>query len=156
MCIVIDPGCISLVFDTTTRRHAEFLPVRDWVTTGNGRMVIGGTTYKNQLARLGRFLRLFAELHKAGRILVVEDDDVDLAQRQLENRKKDRNFDDAHLIAIAIVAKVMLICTQDRKSCRFIKDKNLYPKGFPRPKIYSGRRNKSLITDKYITQSCRQ
>lgn len=154
MCIVIDPGCIPAVFDVSAQDHSEFKPISDWICTGKGKMIYGGKKYRNEMSKLGKYLSVIAELRRGGRAIEIDNKQVDKVQQSLELRKKHRNFDDAHLIAIVIISGVMLVCTKDKRACPFIKDKRLYPKGSLLPRIYSKSRNKNLISNKYIAGIC--
>ena len=155
MCIIIDASAWSSVFKTTSKEHPEFSPVFDWVTVGKGKVVYGGTKYKRELARATQYAKLFAELGKAGRTALVDDQKVDQEQRILEETSLLQDFDDPHLVAIVIVSHCKLICSKDSTAYPFFQDKTLYPEGVERPKIYSRYSNKSLLVDENIAAICK-
>lgn len=155
MCIIIDTSALSSVFNRTSKVHLEFSPVFDWIIRGKGKVVYGGTKYKRELAQARRYAKLFAELRRAGRTALVDDQKVDQEQRILEETSLPQDFDDPHLVAIVIVSHCKLICSNDSTAYLFFKDKTLYPEGVERPKIYSGYSNKSLLVDENIADICK-
>ncbi len=64
MCIIIDTNAFAPVFDRTSQNHAEFKPVLDWIVSGKGKIVYGGTKYKLELGKAYKYLKLFAEFKK--------------------------------------------------------------------------------------------
>jgi hypothetical protein len=155
MCIVIDANTFAPVFDTRNQRHDEFKPVHDWIFVGKGKIVYGGTKYKEELRRAARYLKIFIELQKARKVVEVNDQDVDAKQAELEELITHKDFDDPHLIAIVIVSGVKLICSDDARAYPFIKDNTLYPRNIDRPRIYSRSSNQDLLTDANIADICK-
>jgi hypothetical protein len=64
MCLVIDTCCLGLVFDGGIKDHAKFLPVFNWITTGKGCMIYGGTKYNTELGRATKILTIVTELSR--------------------------------------------------------------------------------------------
>lgn len=62
MSIVIDANTLSLVFCPTP--NDDFGPIKEWVVQGAGRIVVGGTKYKEELRRVSQALRFVNELNK--------------------------------------------------------------------------------------------
>lgn len=151
MCVIVDTNCIASVFDTNSSKHSEFKPVLDWIVDGKGKLIYGGTKYLQELSKAGKYLKLINLLNSRGKkVIVVDKDKVDQEQARIENLIKDKDFDDPHLPAIAIVAKCMLICSEDSRSVKFVTNTDIYPKEIVVPKYYMGLRNKRLLSDKYI------
>jgi hypothetical protein len=69
MCLVIDTCCFGLVFDGDITDHCKFVPVLNWITTGKGRMIYGGTKYNTELGRTTKILTIVHELSKARRAI---------------------------------------------------------------------------------------
>src|SRR5271166_635466 len=116
MCLVIDPGCIPKVFDPMNREHARFTPVWEWINNGNGRMIYGGTNDLKELSRLSKYLPLIAELSRRGRLTLVSHVRVDQIGAEIEQKVNSSDLDDEHLIAIVIVSRCMVICTDDLRA----------------------------------------
>jgi hypothetical protein len=76
---------------------------------------------------------------------MVSDDAVDTKEKVLKRKFVHRDFNDHHIIAIIIVSRCNLVCSADRKSHPFLRKKELYPKHFKRPKIYSGSAHVNLL-----------
>jgi predicted nucleic acid-binding protein len=154
MCIIIDTCCFASVFDAKTIDHEHYQPVLKWVTDGKGKIIYGGTKYKEELAKAGKYLQLIVELRKAGKVIELELEKVDLVQYDVKSKETDLDFDDPHLIAIVIVSRCKIVCTHDRRSHKFLKKKSLYPKSTYRPLIYSNKTHQSLLCDKHILGVC--
>lgn len=150
MAIIIDANCLSNVFEKKSTLHHEFSPVFDWIISGKGKMVVGGTKYFNELKKLTRILRLFNILKNSNKVVIVNTDQVDCEQARLEAMINHPDFDDPHIMALVIVSSCRLVCSRDARSEAFILDGKYYPKGVKPPKFYKGRRNQNLLCDKYI------
>lgn len=155
MCLVIDACRFSNVFNKDDVQHAEFKPILLWVKNGKGRIVFGGTKYKKELAKARRYHKLLGQLRTQGRVIEVEQAEVDVAEQALLKKAKKVELDDSHLVAIIIVSGCRLVCTQDKNAIRSLKDKTLYPKGISPPKIYRALRNKPLLCAKNIAPICK-
>jgi len=153
MCVVLDCNIISSVFNPSEKDHEEFKPVLHWITSGNGKMVFGGSKYKKELNRMKSYLKFIKELSKAGKCINVDDSAVDKIQNEIKN--KHRDFNDYHIVAIIIVSKVRIICTKDKKAIPWFKNSDLYPSDVKKPKIYTSKRNRNLLNRrKYIGNVC--
>ncbi len=109
MCIIIDTNTLAPVFNRDCSVHREFKPVFDWIFWGQGRVVYGGTKYKDELRKAPRYFGIFLELRKKRKAIEVDDCKVDRRQAELEAAVKHRDFDDAHIIAIVIVAIAAMV-----------------------------------------------
>ena len=148
MPIIIDTNCFANVFSKNSAKHEEFAPVLEWVKSGSGKFVYGGTKYMKEIpAKYLRILRYFNELNKTIKGDTSEIDEIELKNIELIN---DNDFDDPHIAAIVSVTKCRLICSEDTRSVKFIKNKILYPKHISVPKYYTGLKNKKLLVDKNI------
>jgi len=96
------------------------------------------------------------EYAKMNKVVRVKDDEVDNWEKKIKTKKRQSKFNDEHIIAIVIASGCVLVCTKDSASIPFIKDRVFYPKSCKKPKIYSGIRNKNLLTDCNIAPICKK
>lgn len=151
MCVIVDTNAFAAVFNANANNHDEFAPVLDWIISGKGKLVIGGTKYMSELARTKKYLSFVQILNtKARKVIRLNDSDVDAWQNIIEDKIKNPDFDDPHLPAIVIVSKCRVICSVDIRSVRFVTDSNIYPKGIVVPKYYTSKKNANLLTDEYV------
>jgi len=150
MPIIVDINCLTNVFDKHSSKHKDFEAVKNWIIKGKGKVVFGGTTYSKELPY--KYVDLFAILKGLNK--VIEGDRKVIDQKEIENKKliPDKDFDDPHIAAIACITKCRLICSEDKRSFKFIKDKKLYPKGFIIPKFYTKAKNKDLLNETNIVE----
>lgn len=153
MCIVIDTNAIASVFNRDSCHHTEYIPVLEWILKGNGKVVFGGTKYKSEIPP--KYFSILNELKRAAKAVEVNTQQVDENQQIVEAIISHRDFDDAHLVAIIIVSRCKLICSEDARADIFIKDRRLYPKRFPKPKIYRNLKHVKLLCDQNIVDICK-
>jgi len=157
MCIVIDINTFHAVFNPDSENHKLYQPVTEWVISGKGKIVCGGSGYLSELVKLKRFMGLFNQLKKAGKVVWADDVKVDAKEAELKLLCDDDDFDDPHIVALLIVSGCRLICTEDSRSYPYLKKKEWFPKGAALPKIYcaqSVRRAGKLLVDKNIADIC--
>lgn len=145
MCIVIDINALAMVFDEKNARHAEYTPIKQWIEEGNGFLIFGGTKYKAELAKTGRYMRLLRQMRDGGKAIAIKDSAVDALEEIVQQKTTGTQCDDQHIVALLGASRCKLLCSFDSRSFDFIKDFNLYPKGVPRVKIYTSARNKKLL-----------
>jgi hypothetical protein len=136
MCVVIDMNVIPRVFNSHSEEHENFKPVLQWIVSGKGKMVCGGTQYWVELRRIGKYLRFFNQLNKAGKVVKVEDYLVDQKMNELKALCCDSDFDDPHIAALLIVSGCNVLCSEDERSYPYMKKREWYPSGRRLPKIY--------------------
>jgi len=153
MCIIIDTNALASVFDVDSSNHENFKPVYDWIFNNKGKVVYGGTKYKEELKNSYRYLKLFGQLSRIRKTIEIDDDLVDNYQKILESKVQHRDFDDPHLVSILHISKCKLICTNEKRAIPYITNKDFYDKGF-KPKIYSRKINSSLLNDSNISDIC--
>lgn len=149
MCIILDINILSSVFSQAAMKHEEFEPVLKWITEGHGRVVYGGTKYKKEL-RKTPYLKIFSLLNIYNRAIPLNDEEVDQEQQYVESLENDPDFDDPHIIAMVRVSGCKLLCSNDTRSIRFIRDKKFYTRPIRPPKFYTKRRNSSILKDENI------
>ncbi len=145
MCIVVDINTLAPVFNEMCVRHEEFCPVKNWIDKGRGFLVFGGTRYKEELRRTYRYLRLVRQMKDSGQAVAIRDDLVDAAEVEVIEVTKGTDCDDQHIIALLGVSRCPLFCSNDSRSYKYIGDKSLYPKGMARVRIYSSKKNHTLL-----------
>ncbi len=151
MCLVIDTCCIAKVFDHGNKQHPNYAPVLEWVSNGNGRMIYGGTKYAIELRELPRYVPVISELERSGRVVVLSRAHVDAIADALKAEITDPDFNDEHLIAIVIVSRCRVVCTDDKVAIFYLKRRQFYScHGLKRPKIYQSSRNKRLCCDENV------
>jgi hypothetical protein len=155
MCIIIDTNTFTKVFDHDNAEHPNFKPVYDWIIRNKGYLVIGGSKYKQELGlikssdgkRRLNASRILLELKiKNIKITNIDDEKVDKYQQSIQHKINSPDFDDPHIIALAVISKCKLICTSEIRALPFFSDKSLYPKNFKLPNTYRGTRDKQKLT----------
>ena len=156
MCLIVDTNVFGSVFDPTAKEHQRFLPVYNWLAFGNGgKLIFGGTKYKQEVDfKTSRCLRLLAEFERRGRLLSLDDSLVDKAAAVVKKKVADRDFNDEHIVALVIVSRCCVVCTDDLRSISFLKRGELYPAGLKAPKIYGGVRNANLCCSDHVVGLC--
>lgn len=150
MCIIIDTNCLASVFDRKAEKHNQFAPVLEWIISGKGKLIYGGSKYLEELKKSRKYLRIINLLKSKGKAVLINKVLVDAEQKRIEKEITDDDFDDPHLPAIVIVSKCKIICSVDSRSIKFVTQSRLYPKGIDVPKYYTNIRNKDLLCDRNI------
>jgi hypothetical protein len=156
MCIVIDINTIPCVFSDGSDCHDEFEPVERWILKGKGKIIIGGKKYKDELRKMPDYLTFFKDLEKRGKVVPLEDNEVDSYEEEIKLIVSDSRFDDPHILAIIAISKCKVLCSNDKKSFDYIQNQALYPKGVKIPRIYSKRKCENLLVDENIVGKCRE
>lgn len=150
MPVIIDTNCLANVFSKSSSRHPEFKPILDWIVQGKGMLVYGGSTYFKELRKTTKYLRILRLFKEQNKVIIGDKDAIDELEKKNKEIFPDKDFDDPHLPAIAFNTKCMIICSEDIRSIKYIKDSRLYPQGFSVPVFYTGKRNSDLLCDKYV------
>ena len=155
MCIVVDTNVVGSVFNPASANHEEFKPVFDWILRGKGKLVYGGRTYAREVfARMRRYAGVIDRLKKKGKCVVLDHDEVDAVEQRVRDAEPSADFDDAHLVAIFDVSGCMLLCSDDARADRFVKDRGLYERRTP-PRIYRLAKHARLLCDDNIAACCK-
>ena len=150
MCIVIDMNVFSSIFSPQHLEPAEYIDVYNWITKGKGFIVFGGTHYLKELKAIKSYLSLVTELSRKGRTRILADNLVDKEEDYLNSLLKGSSCDDCHLIAIIRVSRCRLICSNDKRADKYLKDRKYYLKGQKIPHIYRKKSHKHLLCDNNI------
>jgi hypothetical protein len=149
MPIVVDINCLGSVFNPSAQRHDDFSPVKEYVMSGKGRLVFGGSGYMSELEKSRAYLTLFLNLRKTGQAVQINRDAVDAAEVLIRAKVDLSKCDDPHIIALLAVSSCPLLCTEDARSFPYVRDTSLYPPGRKKVKIYSSRRTAGLLRKKW-------
>lgn len=128
----------------------------EWILFGKGKMVMGGTRYAEEVGgrSLRRFLPLLAELSRINKVARIKNEAVDEEENRIRNLIDDPDFDDPHIAALLRVSRCRVLCTRDTRSLRYYKDRRLFS-ARAEPKVYQSRRNRSLLSDRYLADCCK-
>ena len=156
MCIVIDTNTLSKVFKNTDKKHSDFKPVLEWIKEGNGKIIVGGTTFNNELfEEVQWFIKAYRLLKQYNKVVEIDKKKVDTREKWVKSQIQDKDFDDPHIIALIGISGCKLLCTGDTRAVRFVHDKKLYPKGKLPPSIYTKAKNKDLLCDNNLAPCCK-
>lgn len=153
MPIIIDTNCFANVFSRSSAKHKDFEPVLKWIIEGRGILIYGGSKYKEELRKASRYLTLFRLLKEVGKAVNKFDNEIDRLQKSIEAKKVEQEFNDVHLLAISVVSRCMLICSEDTKSIKYVTSRKYLPKGSLKPVYYTSIKNVILLNDKYVDDS---
>lgn len=156
MCLIIDVNAIGSVLNPRSDDHSEFEPIHNWIIHGKGKIIWGGTKYRDEL-KGGKYLSLLTRLGTQRKTVKIAQEKVDEIESQLKincQGSKFHGFNDHHIIALIIASKCKIICTKDDESDRFLKNSSLYPNDIGVPSIYRNASHKHLITNDNIVKKC--
>jgi predicted nucleic acid-binding protein len=109
MCLIVDANVAALVFARPP--HNDFLPIWNALARNRARAVLGGRLTGEYL-RLRQIRPFLLELNRRGSLRRVLDADVDAATDEFAGRAL--RSDDPHILGLAKVADVRLLCSHDR------------------------------------------
>lgn len=152
MCIIIDTCAFHCVFDNRTPKHKEYKPVGDWLLARKGKLVYGGQKYAIELLNNSQYIRLFLEFERSAQLFHAPEDKVNALSKEIQKRRL-KDCDDEHIIALSIVSGCRLVCTEDKRSCGYLKSiPRMY--GKPRIKAYTRSEHKKFLTCHEIKSNC--
>lgn len=155
MCIVVDPPLFVPMLKCSDPDHAKYAPVLDWVSRGCGKFVTGGTKYQEQINGVRSVIPLLTEFQRRGKIIRVDRSQVDGAVAILKDIEPSNNFDDPHLVALVRVSGCGLICVNDPRSHKYLRDSRFYASKKARPRLYTRPKNSNLLCNNNIAPCCR-
>lgn len=148
MPIIIDTNCFPLFFE-----DLEYLPLRKWIIDWPWMIVYWGNKFNSELEKNERVLNLLINFSKIWKTIRGNTKLIDDEQSKIELLISDPDFDDPHLIALSKITKTLLIATKDKRSIKFLTRPSLYSSNKLIPKIYSWKRNKSILNKANIHRS---
>jgi hypothetical protein len=108
MCLIIDANMVHKVFPKPSE---DLTPVLKAISDGRARVVYGGELTR-EYRRTEAFRRFLLRLDQQGRARQVADSKVDAETKRLVEDGTCVS-DDPHIIALAIVGAVRLLCSED-------------------------------------------
>jgi len=108
MCLIIDANVVHKIFPEPT---ADFAPVHKAVVGGRARIVYGGELTR-EYQQMRHFHRLLLRLDQQGGARQVADSEVDAETARLHDAGLCAS-DDQHIVALARVSRVRLLCSED-------------------------------------------
>ena len=152
MCIIVDVNVAHKIF--LTNNDADFSYLHSCIINGKpqfAKIVYGGYLTTEYL-RQDELKRMLFRLDQAGRARNVNDEQVNRETENLKNRRICRS-DDEHIIALARVGGVRLLCTDDQRLCVDFRNYKLL--NSPRGSIYRNSSHKHLL-GKHRCTHCRR
>jgi len=141
MCAIIDANAAGLVFTSrTTEAENESASKRffDWVDSGPGSLVAGGGLL-NELDKVSNFQKWRKRAVSAGRIRILDGDDVNQKADQVALHCKS---DDPHVIAVALIGNARFLYSNDDDLQKDFRNPKLVNN--PRGSVYSTRRSNNF------------
>lgn len=167
MCIVIDANVFSSIANKEASTHAEFRPLIQWISSGKGKIVFGGTKYGEEVAKNRRYSEWLVELERNRKIVPIDHKLVDPLMDFLADTVSGPDYDDHHIVSILLVSGCRLVCSEDKGLhsliyvCYQPQLKKLVTDNCPnvkkpiRPKIYQKKKHSPLLCDENIAECCR-
>ena len=133
MCAIVDANMASRFFGDPVDEGLR--PLWDWIYSGRGMLVVGGQLAE-ELDQLGDARRLIRNWERARLAHVAsreEREEVEAETRRLQRTGQCRS-DDPHVVALARVTGVRLLCSGDELLHADFDDRDLINN--PRGKVY--------------------
>ncbi len=131
MCVIIDMNVWPDLCSDATR--TRFGKVRAWLDTDEGRVVFGGTKYREEVGRIHAAVQLLAAYAQAGRAIQYKDAPIDDEAARIEREEQTRS-NDQHILALACISGARILCTDDKKLMSDFKNRELVPE--PRGRVF--------------------
>ena len=136
MCAIVDANVRDEVFGEAASPAGKFF--LDWLTTGRGKLVVGGKL-REELADNQNFKLWLSQAVQAGRARILDDGKVDSVTSDVLAESVCQS-NDPHVIALARVSGVRLLYTNDGQLQQDFK--TIIQEGV----IYTTRLNKETVT----------
>ena len=139
MCMIIDTNVIACVFSSDNIKHNQFKPVLKWFLYDKAKIILGGKLLTKELGEkhLCRFLPLMKEFAILNKVHYINNEQVDEKEDEIRTKEQDSDFDDPHIISLAILSKAKIICSDDSRSFKYIAKIKEYDSSSIPPKIYT-------------------
>lgn len=135
MCIILDANRLGEFNGEPP--DEDMKPVRRWVDERNGRIVYADTEkFRDEWDRGGGY-QLRRQLQRRGKLKLISNQDVEQKTRELEGEIASN---DAHIIALALVAGVKVLVSGDTALIRDFKAR------VRRGKVYTKKEHAHLLT----------
>ena len=111
MCAIVDNDVSHQVFGNGRTEAGQFF--LDWLTRGNGGILVAGGKLLTELSQSSEFRRIFSERLQAGRARRISDESVNADEDVLRSQGLCKS-NDTHVLALARVSGARLLFTNDR------------------------------------------
>ena len=138
MCLILDTDIVHKVFPSPS---VDFDPVHRALMGGRAKCVYGGGLTR-EYQQMVSFRRLLLRLDQQGIAQQFDDSKVDSEEKKLRGRAICQS-NDAHILALAIVSKARLLCSEDEALGEDFTNPAILPK--PRGNIYKRAEHEHLI-----------
>lgn len=139
MCILIDTNFRDL-FLRENPIHKEMAPIHKWLKKKGNRFIYPAKEYGHN-----KWKRRLEELRKAGKAKFIgNQDELRAAEACFKKKDLKSNPKDAHILALAKLGKVKVLCTNDGNLKDDFKNPQIMGAGW-HGKIYSGAKNRDLL-----------
>lgn len=120
MCVIVDADVAHLVFLPNTQQDFELIYNDLYSPRGITQVVFGGKNGRELANCVGEQLRV---LEQAGKARKVDDNEID--KQEIVFGASSLESNDPHVLALATVSGVRLLCTHDKALMRDFKNKSL-------------------------------
>ena len=135
MCAILDANMFG---EFKNQSNEDMQPVWNWLEQKNGKIAYTNTRKFEEEWERGGLTDLIQQLQRTGKLKEIPAREV----RQKENELKGQiDSDDEHIIALAMVANVKVLVSNDKDLHRDFKNRNLVG-----GKVYQTARHKHLLT----------
>ncbi|SRR6266568_1274863 len=138
MCLILDTDIVHKVFPLPS---ADFEPVHRALMGGHAKCFYGGGLTR-EYQQMVSFRRLLLRLDQQGIARQFDDSRVDSEEKKLRGRGVCQS-NDAHVLALAIVSKARLLCSEDEALGEDFTNPEILSK--PRGNIYKRAEHAHLI-----------
>lgn len=156
MCMLIDTNLIPVIFKASNANHDKYECVLDWLLFGKAKIVIGGTKYNKEIQKnIPSFVPFLAELSRCNKVHAFDDNTIDKLENKNVEIEPDPDFDDPHIVALLVISKARVLCSEDLRSFKFVTNKKFYPTGQTLPGIVCLQdhlASKELLNDRNICE----
>ncbi len=135
MCVILDANCIGKY--NKDPADEDMKPVQQWLERKNGKIVYSDTEKFRKEWDSGGGYELRRQLQRRNKLKLMSVQDV----QQKENELKDKiKSNDAHIVALALVAQVKVLVSNDSK---LIED---FKEHVSQGKVYKTKGHRHLLT----------
>ena len=121
MCIVVDANMFSAFKDTT---NEDMEPVWNWLRQKNGKIAYSNTKKFEDEWERGGVTGLIKLLRQSGQLKEIPPQEVEAKESEL-NRTGTIRSNDPHIIALALMANVKVLVSNDRRLHEDFKNRDL-------------------------------
>ena len=150
MCLIIDTNVVARVF--SSEKDPDFGKLHHSLFLGGNpsvRIVYGGKLGREYL-KVSLVTRLLLLLDRAGRARKIPNQAVNTEEMRITKLKICKS-DDPHVIALARISGVRLLCSHDRALHKDFRNKKLLDK--PRGRVYQDDGHRQLLMEACVTDS---